>query len=400
MDVLTILSTLRRHWKVVASVLALTAVALAIVFVTDEPTYQMRGSYLVSTPDLAAAEEPADDAASPSAVTDLSGPLVAEAVQSGDVHEQVVSEGGRADYTVAADENLLRVMATSSDREAVVPTVTAVLDAIEREVAIIQEDAGVPEDRRATVQVISTPSDASVRTRAVEDDGAGYSAQGSVRIGGLSASLGSNPYRESPEFAMRVLQEVLGGESTKTRIEEAGGTGRYGFEQQDGDAAPVTYLTATADTAEEAEATHDAALTVAREELSMRQEALGALGSSQVGLYPLSVPSAAEKMPADLTRALITIAGVGAAAAVGAALSWDNLQQALRRRRQVGDGDTLRKDSEDGAQPGSSDEPGVDHGSEWPGAHDTDDADVPTAATSSARGAAGRSSAVPHPDRV
>lgn len=335
MDVLTILATLRRHWYLVGAVLVLTGLAVGAVVLTSEPTYEQRGSYLLTTSDVAASEGVLEDDSGEAAAVDLSGPLVAEAVQSGAVHEQVRDDGGNADYTVGADEQLLRVTAVSSESDEVVPTVIAVLEAIDREVAQIQDDADVPEDRQATVQVIAAPTDASVQTRDLGDEaGTEYVATGSARITGAGGIAGMNPYRESPKFALRILQEVLYSEATRLRIAEAGGTGTYILEHQD-DTLPIAHLVVTAPSPQAAAATYDGAADAAAAELDRRQEALGVIGPSQVGLHPLSVQSQPQELPADITRALITLAGIGAAAAVGLALAVDNLQQARQRRREL-----------------------------------------------------------------
>lgn len=343
MDVLTILSTLVRRWLIVVAVLTLTAVAIAGIVVRTEPTYEMRGSFLATErvvgepggvqPDPEFAGEAEEDGSAGGDVPAvLNLVLIAEAVQDGEVVEEVHAQGGAADFQVQVDGELLRVLATDSDRATVVPTVTGVLAAIEDEVAAVQAEAGVPEGRQAVVERVAVPSDASVRGERGPDDAVEYSASGSVRVVGPGVG-GYNPYAQSG-FTVRVLEEVLAGEAARARVADAGGTGEYSIEQEDRDTAPIVYLAATGASAEEAERTFTAAREVASEELGARQAALGAPEGARVGLFELSVPSRAQEISSGLARPLITVAGLGAAAAVGLALLTDNLLYGLRRRRE------------------------------------------------------------------
>lgn len=339
MDVLTILSTLLRRWEIVAGVSVLTALALGGIVYRAEPTYQLRGSFLVTQSalgDTVAAEPGGVDGAAQDPEQDdtpavLNPVLIAEAVQDGDVAEEVRAQGGTSDYQVEVDGDLLRVVASNTDRAKVVPTVTGVLDAIEKEVAAIQADAGVPDERQAVIERVAVPSDASVRGELTSNQGVEYSARGAVRVVGPGVG-GYNPYAESP-FTVRILEEVLAGEAARARVADTGGTGTYLIEQEDQDTAPIVYLTATGASAREAKATFTAARAVASDELGARQAAIGAPEGARIGLFELSVPDEASELSSGLARPLITVAALGGVAAVGLALLVDNLAQGLRRRR-------------------------------------------------------------------
>lgn len=341
MDVLTLLSTLLRRWRIVAAIMALTAVALVALVLRAEPTYEMRGSFLVTQPvvgDSSVEPDTGDEddtgASSDGVPRGLSPVLIAEAAQDGDVVERVRGEGGTATYDVTVDGELLRVLATDSERATVVPTVEAVLGAIEAEVAALQAEAGIPEDHQAVVQRVSEPSDASVRGEVLSDDRIGYSASGTVRIVGVGV-FGYNPYAESP-FAVRILEEVLAGETARARIAEVGGTGDYSLDKEKRDDAPIVYLIARGSSPEETQDTFKAVRDAASEELRTRQAALGAPEGARIGLFDLSVPSEATALSAGLARPLITVAGLGGVAAVGLALLTDNLLQGWQRRQPEG----------------------------------------------------------------
>lgn len=339
MDVLTIFSTLLRRWKVVAAVSLLTAIALGGIVLRAEPTYEMRGSFLVTQrtvgdtgavvpdPDADGEEQGLGQGDVPAVLNPV---LVAEAVQDGEVVESIRAQGGTSSYQVHVDGDLLRVVATDLERSTVVPTVTGVLDAIDKEVTAVQADAGVPAERQAVVELVAVPSDASVQGEVTRDQGVEYSARGTARLVGPGVG-GYNPYADS-RFTVRILEEVLAGEAAHARVVEAGGTGAYSIEQEDRDTAPIVYLTATGETAEEAARTFAAARDVASDELETRQAGLGAPEGSRIGLFELSVPSEPSELTSGLARPLITVAGLGGVAAVGLALLVDNLAQALRRR--------------------------------------------------------------------
>lgn len=343
MDVLTILSTLLRRWLIVVAVLVLTGVAVAGIVVRTEPTYEMRGSFLaaervmgepgISEPNSEFGEDAEEDGSTAGQVAAVLNPgLIAEAVQDGAVAEEIRAQGGTSGYEIQVEGDLLRVVASHSDRSKVVPTVLGVLAAIEGEVAAVQAEVGIPQERQAVVERIAVPSEASVKGHIIPNVGVEYSARGAVRIAGPGVG-GDNPYTQSG-FTVEILEEVLGGEAARARVIDAGGTGDYSIDQEDDETAPIVYLTATGASADEAERTFAAARDVASDELETRQAALGAPEASRIGLFALSVPSRAQQASSGLARPLITVAGLGAATAVGLALLVDNVLYGLRRRRE------------------------------------------------------------------
>lgn len=142
----------------------------------------------------------------------------------------------------------------------------------------------------------------------------------------------SNPY-ENSQFSVRILEEAMGSAAVREDVEAAGGTGEFALEFDVNDPASVLYLTATGPSPEVAERTHEAAREEASAQLEQRQAPLQLSQARTVDLQALSVPASASSLPFQGNRTLITIALIGGLAAVGAALAYDNLATALRRRR-------------------------------------------------------------------
>ena len=340
MDVLTLAATLLRRWYVLLPVLLLTAGGVTYVALTAEPEWEMRGSFLMtSDPALAGIESDDPGAGAPEADDDEARPalgsidpvLLAERLQSGEVRERVADAGGGADYTVTVEDALMRVTASSQERDAVVPTVTGVFDELERELSEHQDARDVPEERRYSASAVNTPTDASIRAEAGgEDAPTTYTASGSVRLVNPRGEAGqTNPYAESHVFTVQVLAEVLRGDAAMAALEQRGATGDFDVSYDGG----ILTVEAFGESGAEAQATFEGALEIARQELDRRQDAYDVPASERLDLYELSVPPAPTPQDTDLLRPMLMLAGLGGAAAVGLALLADNLATGLRRRR-------------------------------------------------------------------
>lgn len=324
MDVFVVVQTVLRRWWVVLPTLALTAGAVALVLMRVEPEYEATASLLLAAPELT--QVPGEEAAEGAPA---SAAVIAEIVQGDEVRDRLAQGGASADYLVevTGDGSILRVVATDASQSRVVPTVEAVLAAIDETVA---ERVGAQQDVR--LDVLSRPSQARAATVPDADGGTStvYEATGSVRLLGLGedGAIGANPYVASGG-TLRVLQEVAASPEARGAVLEGERNASFNLHMENRDAAPILYVSAQGTDPDGVMRTLDRAVTYLNDVLLDRQQQVGAPESTWIRLEPLSMPAAVTQLSANVRRPVLMIAGLGMIAAVSLALLVDNLM--LRR---------------------------------------------------------------------
>lgn len=333
-DVFVIFRILLRRWWVVVPTLAVTAGALMLVLTQVEPEYEANASLLLAGPELTQGTQPEGE----TGTTELSATIVAEIVQGDSVRDQLGGDS-LADYRVeVTGDSILRVVATSDSQGTPVPTVQAVLQAIEEVVATRQQELDVPPEMVPRVDVLSEPTQARASTA---PDGQGgtlevYEATGSAAIltDADTAGAGGNPYTASGG-TLRVLQEVAQSPQGRTAVYEGVASPEpFTVHMENRDMAPILYVTAHGENPNGVMQTLERAVAFLNGELADRQQRAGVDEDRWIRLETLSMPAGAVEMSANLRRPLLTILGLGLIAAVSLAVLADSLIAYREQRRQ------------------------------------------------------------------
>lgn len=327
MDIIEIARTVFRRWYVVVPVLMVTGVLVFAVASNAEPTYETSGSFLLADAALVGGSEQPGVTVTPQ--------VVGEVVQGDAVRQRVREQGGTADYEVAVEnaEGLMRITATGESEQAAVTTVQVVTEEIQRALAERQAEAGTPEQRRGTVEVLSSASTARlVVPDGAEDEAAGYVSTGALKVN-LPDDTGGNPYAASLGGTTRVLEEVMQSPQVRQEITGERSADTYEVTMLPRDTAPILNLAVTSASAQGAMDTYDAVADRMATELRERQELAGARPASMLTLQPLSVPAGVTVAGGELRRPLIVIVGLGLVAAISLAVLVEGLATRARRER-------------------------------------------------------------------
>lgn len=344
MDVLTLGRVLLRRWYVIVALLVVTAGAVYFIAQNSSPVYGTSGSVLFADPSMQSVEERQGEEVSAMGV--VSPPIIAALMQDSVVQERVRTAAGAVNYNVSVGDQGVLVVAARSDNQAALPrAVEVLLSEVQRLVAERQEDAGVSADESITVEVLSTPSVASV----VDTDAEGavvYEAVGTVQMIGVVGR--ENPYA-NVQFAFNLLAEVGAGGTLQLELADQGVGGTFTLMM---DTPPIMRISATAAEPDQARPTYDAAVGLLAAELEERQERLEIPVGDRTRLQELNPPSPVVAQTDGLVRPLVTVAGLGLVVAVGAAMLVDNVAVGLARRRAAGgdvdaDDDDVRADDAD-----------------------------------------------------
>lgn len=331
MDIIEIALTVFRRWYVVVPVLMLTGVLAYAVASNAEPEYQTAGSFL-----LADAALVGDRDQPPVSVTPQ---VIGEIVQGGAVRQQVRQQGGTADYEISVEgpDGLMRVTAAGDSEAAAVTTVQVVMEEIQRALSERQAEAGVPEQGRGSVEVLSSAASAEQQ---VVDEGEETEAVRFVSTGSLRMNLpsdGGNRYAASLDGTARVLGEVMLSPHVRQEITGGDDSETYEVTMQPRDSAPIINVAVTSTSAQGAMETYDAVADRMATELRQRQEIAGAPPSSMLTLQPLAVPVGVAPAGGELRRPLLVIVGLGLIAAVSLAVLVEGLAtRSSRDRRRRG----------------------------------------------------------------
>lgn len=354
MDVISLARILLRRWYVLLPVLVITAVALSVVYLQSTPVYSSTGSLLFADPSMQSLAEREGEGTSAGAVA--SPAIIAAVVQDAEIQERVLDAGGSSEYNVtAADGGVMQVNARANSGGAAVQTVELLLQEVGNQIALRQDEAGIPEDERFSVEILSTPSTAIEVDAGDEEEEATFQAVGSLRVIG---DLGrENPYANSM-FAYSVLREISASPAEQQAILEAGLEGSFELTM---DEAPIARITASSPDPEQVEEVYATAVERLSGQLEDRQDRIGIPAGERTRIQELTPPGPVEVEADGLLRPLVTVAGLGLVSALALALLVDNVMTSVGRRRsappEAEEGQPVEADGDErersGPQPGS-----------------------------------------------
>lgn len=329
-DLVTLIRLVLRRWVVVVPVLVVTVGAAVWMQRAAEPRYVTSGSVLLTSPEVRGSSGTAVDL-----------PLIATSVeaQAGRiVSEREVVAG--IDVEVVGDR-LLRVQAIGGQRAGLESAVLDVLELL-REHVDRQQD-GVSESQRMRASLLGEGV-----TVEAGSSGGGFTASGNVVIEDPFAGV-PNPYLASAGTA-RVLEVLAEGPSLRQQVEALGGSVDYEVTQQPRDPAPLLFVTVRGSDPRQVRGTFEHVTRLMEGELTERQERAGIAASRQVGLELLAAPSEVSDESGPLDRSVVTVLGLGGAAALGLALMAESIT-ARRRTRDRGVGSPPERPAPRDAEP-------------------------------------------------
>ncbi|QBI20279.1 hypothetical protein ER308_12345 [Egibacter rhizosphaerae] len=349
MDVLTLARILLRRWYVVLPLLALAGAGAFLLYQRGSPVYSTSASLLFADPSMQSAEERGGQDATAAGVA--SPRVIAAVMQDSEVQQQILDGGGSPDYDVALGEDgVISVRAQAEDDSVAVRTVELVLDEVGAQMHQRQEEAGVPEDDRLAVEVLSSPGTARPSE---EDEGEvlEYEASGTLQVLGDFGE--GNPYAE-PGFTFGVLREVATSDRRMLELREQVEGLTFNI---DGEEAPIMRLSVSAEDPREVGEAYELVSAELSEELERRQEDIGVPAGNRMRLQELTEPGMVQEETDGLVRPLVTVAGLGVVVAVAMALLVDNVATALSRRRSHESWTTARTPATREPEPTGADRP-------------------------------------------
>lgn len=330
MDVLDLLRVMARRWWIVVPCIAASTWLAVRVGQGIAPEYSTSASFLLT------GTVAADDDGRGTTVT--SGGVVAELLQSRPVREAVLGSGGTAPYRVEADGQLVRVIAQGSELDALVPTVDAVLAAVQGEVGRREDALAVPPAARTLVQTLRQPGQPQPAAPGTSSNGGfsepggsgrettgDYAAVGSVLLVRAQDVSPRNPVSASQSQAT-LLAEILRGQRSQAAVAREGGVGSYQLEADD--RQPLLRVRVTGGDEARVLQTVDALLTVLNGELTARQEQAGVPPELRVSASPLVLPEGAARDSGSPSRAGLGVLALGVVVAATLAVVVDRVVSA------------------------------------------------------------------------
>lgn len=340
MDFIAVAKIIVRRWFIAAPILLLTVVAATVVYSRMEHTYMAEGEVMLASPaavvdqieqPLTGGTDATGDSAADGNVhpTPLNARVVGELVTSGSVRDRLQDRGATAtwDLDIDNDASIIRVTASSANRNDVVPTVQEVLKAIEQVVTERQERLDLPESTRVAVEVLATPTTPQEKS---QESGVEYFATGSAMLAGSSPSSDIESAYGASQFTAQVLERVMRSDQAREKVAALGAQSGYEIKIDRRDTANIFYISTTGADADNVVASFGSVVTVLEGELFSRQEGSGVEAGSTARIDPLSVPTTARDVSSNQLRGIIVILGLGVAAAFSLALLAEGM---LSRRR-------------------------------------------------------------------
>jgi hypothetical protein len=347
MNLSEIARVLQRRWMVVASVLLLTVLAVFLTAIRANSDFQATAILLLASPELGGSDQQTSESSDDGSMA-LSPSIIAEIVRGDNTRVALGPESNVTDYavTVTAD-NILQVEATNDTADGVVQTADAVIDEIQRVVEDLKAENSEP---AATLDILSRPRVPRERTLVgpTGETSVEYYASGSVLLT-IEANETElfNPYTPSGG-TLRVLVEVASTERVRESIMDVIDDDEATFELifDSRDVAAVLHVVATANSADGAMDTLDAAVGFLDDDLEERQMLAGADESTFLWYQRLAYPDEAEVASGGLQRPIATIIVLGVVAAVSLAILVDSVIGSRRKMRSAVGPDASDDDGE------------------------------------------------------
>lgn len=315
MDVLTVLQTIVRRWKIVAPIVVVTLLVAFVVGTGTDPEYEADGTVLLVSG--VSAPSSADSGAV------VTAPVFAEVLRSKEVSDRLSQAGATVPFKVEVDRatSILRVTATSDDPAANIRTVETVLDNLDEELVRLEEAAGVA---GGNVELLLRPSD--------QPAAGSPSATGSAFL--VPSGEGTpNPYPPSG-YTTRILEQIMLGPEARQRVAAlAGGSAAFEVAQHPRDPAPIMSISVLATDGGLAERTFHAVKTTLDGVLEERQEEAGVDARNRTRVNVLTAPVGAVKTSGTLVKSVVIVIGLGLIAAATAAILVESIMASRTTRR-------------------------------------------------------------------
>jgi hypothetical protein len=169
-DLYTLIKIIVRRWYAAVPVLAILALVGPGLVDSAEPEYRASGSAVLLRYDPTASVTPEAEEGPPrNPYADFNGSVnitaaVLENIASGDaIRQQVVDNGGTADFTVQQDEDapILLIEATARTPAEAISSVSVIAAALDAELGARQERFAVPAEERIVMEVVLLPERAA-----------------------------------------------------------------------------------------------------------------------------------------------------------------------------------------------------------------------------------------------
>lgn len=311
MNIIDLIHIVRRWWWLTFLMVALTVAAAAAVFTMSEPDYAVSSPLLIETP--SAPEDEVDIA-----------PLLANALEDGEVRSRISSSGGTGLYDVVADDGgVITISAIASDGSAAVDSVAFVQEEAEVQLPVVAAQSGVDADR-VSLRVLSAPGVSGV----TEEDSP--IASGALLVEQRPAP--TNPYANGDYSSQVVL--------TSLNVALAAGTldlapaVEVETEDEFRNPAPVVALTVTGPTPKQVEEAAAAIQQYAADELDRLQDELQVPDDARATVGSLRAVTQVEEIPGSPMRAAVAVVLLGAIATIAVVIAADTVSVVRRRRRE------------------------------------------------------------------
>lgn len=315
MDLVAVAWAVLRRWYVLVVFLAIGAFGAYETMTSAEQSYEVQGTYLMSTTTaLGEDSEPAEAADAERGVTDAG--LLA-AVLNLDPRSRGGAEGGASLTAMPIADQTVRIDATATTANEAEGVLDDVIDMAMDAVA-------------AGIEVEVVARSAATVSQAENAEAARYEAGGLLRLSGEALEGGAS--QVAPNYAGRILGELMRSSETQTEILGDIPSGSYNLEHDDRDQAPIVTVSAVATSPDDAVTVFDRTLASASEQLDVIQDSEGVGETNRLQLIPLVEAAAPVQGEESARRPALTILGLSGIFGAGTALALDRLLAARRRK--------------------------------------------------------------------
>jgi hypothetical protein len=164
-DLIATLQVMLRRWYVVVPAVLLSAIAVGLVYVSIQPTYQATGSMILRGPEQN--QDPKSDKRNQYAdYGNLTIPakVIADALSQRTYAESLERAGMPGTYTIGMDAGsmapILTVVGVADTPAEAIVTTRTVMTAADRELLRRQQNLGAPSVTFLTTEVVATPTEA------------------------------------------------------------------------------------------------------------------------------------------------------------------------------------------------------------------------------------------------
>jgi hypothetical protein len=219
-DLIATLQVLLRRWYVVVPALVLTAIAVGLVYVSVQPTYQASGSVILRGPEQNQDETTGkrNQYADYGNLT-IPARVVSDALSQATYQERLEQAGMPGTYTVGMDAGsmapILTVVGVADTPADAIMTAQTVMTAADRELLRRQQNLGAPTQTFLTTEVVAAPTEAEAL------NGSRLRAAAGVLVIGMIITLALAFITETTARRRAARSRAAGGEPAPTAVADA-----------------------------------------------------------------------------------------------------------------------------------------------------------------------------------